>query len=229
MQYLRAVGQALRRPAQAWHVVLALFLLNLLDSTLAEDLPLWSRLTGTDAVSTRLIDDWLPNVLLVLLLLSLVAGWTRLARWFMLGLLGVTTLQLLYSAVMLVVTLPRYPEGEDAFSLLVDALSVWTVNLLLFALWYWTLDGGGPRQRQHAPPAARDFLFPLQINPIAGHEDWQPHFVDYLFAAFSASTAFSPTDTLIVTRRAKALTMLQATISLLTITVVTARAVNIIR
>jgi hypothetical protein len=130
---------------------------------------------------------------------------------------------------MLVVTLPRYSEGEGAFALLLDAVTIWTINVLLFAIWYWTLDGGGPERRRLATLAMLDFLFPLQASPIPGHEGWQPHFLDYLFLAFGASTAFGPTDTVIVTRRAKALTIVQASISLLTLTIVTARAVNIIR
>jgi uncharacterized membrane protein len=146
-----------------------------------------------------------------------------------LALLANTTVELLYSAVMLVVTLPLYPAGGEGFTLLLDGVIVWAINLLLFAIWYWMLDGGGPDRRHQVPLAGLDFLFPLQVNVVPGREGWQPHFVDYLFLAFGASTAFSATDTLIVTRRAKALTMLQAAVSLLTITIVTARAVNIIQ
>jgi hypothetical protein len=223
------VWRALRRLQHAWHVLLALAVVNALDSLLTDDLTLWTRLSGPDAPGPHLVDASLTTALFVALVVSLLLGWARLAWLLTLGLLASTTLQLIYSVVMLVATLPFYPEGVGAFTLLLDGMIVWTINVLIFAIWYWTLDGGGPERRHAAPLAALDFLFPLQVNAIPGHEGWQPHFLDYLFLAFGSSTAFSATDTLIVSRRAKALTMLQAAISLLTITIVTARAVNIIR
>jgi hypothetical protein len=214
---------------RAWHALAALVAVGALDGLLTDEVTLWARLAGHATAPARLIDAALTGVLVVGLLLSLLAGRARLARRLMLGLLALTTLQLAYSAVMLVATLPDYREGVGAVALLLDAVIVWAINLLLFALWHWMLDGGGPDRRLNAPLAARDLLFPLQVTAVPGHEGWQPHFLDYLFAAFNATTAFSATDTMIVTRRAKALTMTQAAISLLTITIVTARAVNIIR
>jgi hypothetical protein len=217
------------RLGRAWHALVALVVVSALDGVLTDELTLWSRLIGPDTATPRLVGATLTAALMALLLMSLLTGRARLARRLMLGLLGLTTLQLLFSAVMLVAKLPDYREGAGAFALLLDAVIVWTITVALFALWYWMLDGGGPDRRLRAPAATLGFLFPLQVNAVPGHANWRPLFIDYLFLAFNASMAFSATDTLIVTGRAKALTMLQAAISLLTITIVTARAVNIIR
>ena len=118
--------------------------------------------------------------------------------------------------------------------LLLSAGLLWLSNILVFASWYWRLDGGGPHQRAltsgHTDGA---FLFPqMTMHPdaktLAGEEDWQPNFIDYLFLAFNTSTAFSPTDVPVLSRWAKALMMVQAFISLLIIALLAGRAVNII-
>jgi hypothetical protein len=223
------VRRALRRLQHAWPVLLALAVVNTFESLLSDDLTVWSRLDPSTATGSSSTDFSPTNAVFVALLLCLLLGWERPVWLLTLALLAIATLELLFSAVMLVVTLPRYPAGVEGFALLSDGVMVWAINVLLFAIWYWVLDGGGPDRRAHAPLAQRDFLFPLQLDPIPGREGWRPHVIDYLFLAFNTSAAFSATDTLIVTGRAKALTMVQAAISLVTITVVTARAVNIIQ
>jgi len=120
--------------------------------------------------------------------------------------------------------------------LLVSSIILWVVNILLFALWYWNLDAGGPSKR-----AAKEclgltaFLFPqTQISMMqdenlpAAISHWAPNFVDYLFLAFNTSTAFSPTDTPVLSRWAKAMSMLQALISLTVVVMLAARAINIL-
>lgn len=118
--------------------------------------------------------------------------------------------------------------------LLRSAASLWLSNILIFASWYWRLDGGGPQERAltrgHADGA---FLFPqMTMHPeakiAAGEQEWEPNFVDYLFLAFNTSTAFSPTDVPVLSRWAKALMMVQALISLLVIALLAGRAVNIL-
>ncbi|HEV8428879.1 MAG TPA: hypothetical protein VGQ41_13335 [Pyrinomonadaceae bacterium] len=118
--------------------------------------------------------------------------------------------------------------------LLRSAASLWLSNILIFASWYWRLDGGGPQERAltlgHADGA---FLFPqMTMHPeakiAAGEQEWEPNFVDYLFLAFNTSTAFSPTDVPVLSRWAKVLMMVQALISLLVIALLAGRAVNIL-
>src|SRR5215510_1438291 len=118
--------------------------------------------------------------------------------------------------------------------LLGSAAAIWVSNFLVFASWYWRLDGGGPHQRAQTPGHTDGaFLFPqMTMHPeakiAAGEEEWEPHFVDYLFLAFNTSTAFSPTDVPVLSRWAKILMMVQAMISLLVIALLAGRAVNIL-
>jgi hypothetical protein len=118
--------------------------------------------------------------------------------------------------------------------LLRSAASLWIANILIFASWYWRLDGGGPHQRARTL-GHRDgaFLFPQMTMPseakaAAGEEEWEPNFIDYLFLAFNTSTAFSPTDVPVLSRWAKSIMMVQALISLLVIALLAGRAVNIL-
>lgn len=114
----------------------------------------------------------------------------------------------------------------EAGDLLFSAALLWTGNILVFALWYWEIDGGGPHRRKPGRDASSDFLFP-QFAAGADHDtDWLPEFLDYLFLAFNTSTAFSPTDTMVLARRSKVLMMLQSIISLATVVVIAARAIN---
>lgn len=113
-------------------------------------------------------------------------------------------------------------------TLLVDALNVWMTNMIVFALWFWIVDRGGPSLRGLAGEDACDFLFPQVANARIRADSWEPDFVDYLYLSFTNSTAFSPTDAVPLSARAKLLMMLEAIVSLLTIALVAARAVNIL-
>lgn len=109
--------------------------------------------------------------------------------------------------------------------LLLGGLALWVTQILLFGVWLWEVDRGGPERRPQRP----DLLFPQMQQAIPGWgRDWQPAFVDYLYVSLTNATAFSPTDTLPLSRRGKALMGLQSLISLTTVALVVARAVNII-
>lgn len=117
--------------------------------------------------------------------------------------------------------------GANGEALLLDAVKIWTINIVAFGLWYWTLDRGGPAARGLTARCRPDFLFAqMTVGETPG--EWSPGFIDYLFLAFTNATAFSPTDTLPLSGRAKLLMMAQSGISLLTIALVAARAVNIL-
>jgi uncharacterized membrane protein len=106
---------------------------------------------------------------------------------------------------------------------------IWTTNLLLFAVVYWELDRGGPlRPRTEPTPVAPDFLFPQMSDPRYAAPGWQPRFVDYLYVSLTNQTAFSPTDTMPLTPRAKLLMGIQGAAALVTIGVIVARAVNVL-
>jgi hypothetical protein len=143
---------------------------------------------------------------------------------------AVMTVFMIWSLVLLVRALPAHKEPP--VMLLRSAAALWVTNVLVFALWYWRLDAGGP----HARTARRDelssaFLFPQMLAAAKDSPNgspWSPMFIDYLFLAFNTSTAFSPTDTAVLSRWAKVLTMTQASISLTVVVILAGRAVNIL-
>ncbi|MFL5662007.1 MAG: hypothetical protein ACJ8BW_11760 [Ktedonobacteraceae bacterium] len=135
--------------------------------------------------------------------------------------LGIITLALILGIALLIITLPT---DHHATNLLRSAALLWCFNILVFALWYWELDAGGPWKRHLAGHHATDFMFPQQ----AGGKSWVPHFLDYLFLAFTGAAALSPADTYPLSRPAKALMMAEAILSLTVVTVLAARAVNIL-
>lgn len=114
-------------------------------------------------------------------------------------------------------------------ALLLDALKLWLTNVVIFALWYWELDSGGPGGRSVKRREHPDFLFPQMTSPPFAPKGWRSGFVDYLFISFTNATAFSPTDTLPLSGWAKLLMMIQALTSLLAVAFVAARAVNILQ
>ena len=171
-----------------------------------------------------------PTIAAALLVPLWVSRWRGLHRWtrgIALALNGVLTLAVASSAVLLLVRLGS--NAPESLALLRDAALIWCVNIGVFALWYWNLDAGGPAKRHPGRHASADFAFPQQQQDDDGVvEGWSPGFIDYLFLAFNTSTAFSPTDTLVLARRMKVLMMLQSAISLLIVAVLAARAINTI-
>jgi len=146
--------------------------------------------------------------------------------------LGITTVALISSLTLLILRLPKHVDPPGA--LLGAAAALWVSNVLVFASWYWRLDGGGPneRDRRHHHQAGA-FLFPQmtlseELRRDLGQHPWNPGFVDYLFLAFNTSTAFSPTDVPVLSRWAKVMMIVQSTISLAAVALLAARAVNIL-
>lgn len=119
-------------------------------------------------------------------------------------------------------------KGATGQTLLIDALNIWFTNVVVFALWFWNLDRGGPALRGLKREQAPDFLFPQMTGDIPGYEKWMPGFMDYVFVSFTNATAFSPTDTLPLSIRTKMLFIIESCASLLTVGLVAARAVNIL-
>jgi hypothetical protein len=115
-------------------------------------------------------------------------------------------------------------------TILLDALNIWATNVVVFALWFWALDRGGPAARGLIKGQKNDFLFTQQQATVdtAQFASWSPGFIDYLFLAFTNATAFSPADTFPLTVRAKLLMMVESSISLATIAIVASRAVGIL-
>ena len=123
-----------------------------------------------------------------------------------------------------------YPTAGHAGgrSLVYASVPIWLTNVIVFGLWYWELDRGGPATRQQPQHRRPDFLFPQMSTPGSA-PGWTPDFLDYLYTSFTNATAFSPTDTMPLTAWAKLLMMLQSAASLVTVAVVVSRAVNILK
>jgi len=123
-----------------------------------------------------------------------------------------------------------YRSAEiTGLQLMAASIAVWVNNVLMFSLLYWQLDRGGPEARVAGSGARADYLFPQEGAPAEDvPPDWRPAYIDYLFLSYTTATAFSPTDTLPLSSRAKLLLMAESAISLVTILMVAARAINIL-
>jgi uncharacterized membrane protein len=173
--------------------------------------------------------SWLLTAIIVLLMIPLgISNWRgdhNVAHTLTFVANGVITVAMIASLALLVQGIPKHLETPTA--LLRSALSLWVANVLVFAVWYWKLDAGGPVPREAANGMDKSsFLFPQMARPNPD-PCWVPNFVDYLFFAFNTSTAFSPTDTAVLGRWAKLAVMTQSLISLAIIALLAARAVNI--
>jgi len=210
------------KPEPRWQVLFALVAIGGIYLAL----PPWFTIGPT----------WLLPALIAVLLIPTVVT-HRMGRHSLnhaLGILinAIITLALIGSVALLVRALPAHREAP--LSLLLSGAELWLTNVLVFALWYWRLDGGGPnvRDRRHEF-GSRSFVFPqMQIEKVErgrfGVERWRPGFVDYLFIAFTQSSTFGPTDAPLLARWAKVLTMCQIFISLSIVVLLISRAVGIL-
>jgi hypothetical protein len=178
--------------------------------------------------------DWLLLVVIAVLLVPTVishrVGLAKVNHYLGFAISVIITFAVCFSLITLIMGLPSKKEGPT--ELLRAAAAIWVSNILVFATWYWRLDAGGPSERDvrkfHTDGA---FLFPQMTLPKefkSIKRGWKPGFVDYLFLAFNTSTAFSPTDVPVLSRWAKMLMMVQSSVSLGTLAILAARAINIL-
>ncbi len=200
-----------------WPAFIAIFATALVHQSMPERLsvgPRWGLVSIT-------------AVLLVPIVLSYHRGHYNVSRILTFTATGVITGAMIASLALLVSGIPKHLDPPQ--TLLRSAISLWITNVLVFALWYWKLDAGGPLGRDKARgDFDSSFLFPQMIMREEPKEAWSPQFLDYLFLAFNTSTAFSPTDTAVLSRWAKVTMMLQSIISLMIVTLLAARAVGIL-
>ena len=209
-------------PEPRWHALIAAVAVG----------GLYTALPSSLIVGPRWLFFAVVLALLIPTVISHIRNNVRLNRILGFTVNGVVTLGMIISVALLIIALPEHKETPT--ELLLSAASLWFTNILVFALWYWRLDAGGPHGRDRTPGHQDGaFLFPqMTMTPEAKTEadehDWSPNFVDYLFLSFNTSTAFSPTDVPVLARWAKALMMLQSTISLTVLVLLAAHAVNIL-
>ncbi|MDQ6650513.1 MAG: hypothetical protein M3Z02_10440 [Actinomycetota bacterium] len=154
---------------------------------------------------------------------------TRAGRYLSIALVAAISVDNGLSAGLLDYDLVTGKAGDAAGPLLAAAAAIYLTNVIVFGIWYWEYDRGGPFERAKAARHYPDFLFPQMASPEVAHPNWEPNFVDYLYVSFTNATAFSPTDTMPLSRWAKVLMGLQSAVSLSTTALVIARAVNILK
>ncbi len=186
------------------------------------------------------LEQWTPPVLDLALLvaLSLTAprrhadetAWQRYAAVVLIAVVNIANVLALVVLVQALLSGGKTVTGQTLTGrdLLLPASFIWLTNIIVFALWYWELDRGGPDDRSAPRRREPDFLFPQMTTPGCTDQHWSPGFIDYLYVAFTNATAFSPTDTMPLTPWAKMLMLGQALTSFLTVALVAARAVNIL-
>ena len=215
-----------RTPASAiearWPVVLAILTLLVLLVALPDRIrlvPMW--------VHCGIVGVFLMPIVAV----GLTAGrapWPRIERTttfaFFVAVAIATSVNLGYRLGEMLVR----SDGVSGMQLLTSSIGLWATNVVNFSVLYWQVDGGGPEARRSPAGRLPDWLFPQAGVPEQVPVGWRPKFVDYLFLGFCTSTAFSPTEAIPLTSRAKLLMMVQSTFSLVTIVAVAARAINIL-
>ncbi|MGH7736424.1 MAG: hypothetical protein ACREMP_00935 [Candidatus Tyrphobacter sp.] len=176
-------------------------------------------------------------VILIPLLVMHVASAARPAqRAASISLIAVVNFFNAASVVLLVYYILTSSRHETGVQLLMAGSQIWLTNILVFALWFWELDGGGPLARADAASegdnAEADFLFPQMMADPARSPwvpaGWKPKFADYLYLGFTNATAFSPTDVMPLSPMAKMLMLVESLISLVTLALILARSVNIL-
>ena len=177
----------------------------------------------------------LPTLIVVLIVPTVIAHRTgRRSLNRVLGMLisSITTVALIGSVILLVRALPSHRESP--IRLLISGAELWLTNVLVFAVWYWRLDGGGPTlRRERGEFGSRSFLFPQMQIPKDERPEfecvrWRPRFIDYLFVAFTQSSTFGPTDAPLLARWAKIFAMIQIFISLSIVILLISRAVGVL-
>lgn len=216
------VERAIQREVRLWPALVALLVIAVVFTILSEHLVI--------------VPGWLIFGLIVgLVIAALMFGFNgnkELKHYTLVGVCFLLTAAVASSIVLLILSLPG--KTIDALTLLLDAGLLWCTNIVVFALWYWQIEGGGPAERSHESAniyhKQAELIFPqfTMLDERPEFADWRPSFIDYLFVAFNTSTAFSPTDTPVLSTRLKVLSMIQSILSLVTIATLAARAVNIL-
>ncbi|SIR76579.1 hypothetical protein [Williamsia sterculiae] len=208
---------------QRWPAALAVLVVIGLQISLPDHLNLSSRYL-------------LPIIELALLVVLVAANPRRMEstsaplRLCGLALIALASLANAYSAVRIVIDIVTSSSRAGAGELLLSGATVYLTNVIIFGLWYWELDRGGPVDRACGVAQYPDLLFPQMTSPPElSPPEWEPRLIDYLYVAYTNATAFSPTDTMPMTRWAKAAMALQSAVALITVAMVLARAINILK
>ncbi len=210
-----------RQHEPVWHVQLAVLAAIILQLFLPDSFVFGSRYL---LITTEV---------LLLLAMSFTTPKERIFRSLsrrinVLLLIGLTSVANAYSLAEIARQLLQNGQITKGRDLVLTTLNIFLTNIIIFALWYWEMDGGGPGQREAGEKYDRDFLFPQNQHEDYRHPQWRPTFIDYLYVSSTNAMTFGPADTKPLSRRTKLLMLAQATISLVAIALVAARAISIL-
>ncbi len=177
---------------------------------------------------------WLLPALVVLPLIPLSLRWHRHpegAKWTRVLAISLVALITFTNVVSLILLINRVfsAANVDGRGLLYSAVSIWATNVIVFGLWFWELDRGGPHIRAGGDARSPDLQFPQMTAPTFDPQKWHPHFFDYLYTSFANGTSFAPADAMPLSYQMKSLFGVEALISFVTIAIIAGEAVNILR
>jgi hypothetical protein len=205
-----------------WPVAFAVFAVTLLLTMLPDRvrvLPVWAL--------------YIPGIVLIVPMVAVMLTrgkepWLRVERVITVVFCVVAACGMIADLTLLIAEMLRRSGEVSGIQLLTSSVAMWVLNVITFSLLYWQIDRGGPEARANDASPRPDWLFPQEGAPQDVAPGWRPTFVDYLFLGYSTATAFSTTDLMPLTSRAKMLMMLESTISLVTVVAVMSRAINIL-
>lgn len=172
--------------------------------------------------------EFLASILVIYIVVTIILSFT-LKKYFMIPFFALLAFLTLYIFTNLYLVIINPQVNDNGAVILTDAAMIWVVSLLVFSLWYWTLDRGGPVARVLGSNKKMDLLFPQTQTKVQGWEEWKPHYIDYVFFSFFTSTGFSPADTLPLSRKVKLLMLVEASVSLVIIGMVASRAISLLQ
>jgi hypothetical protein len=230
-----SMSSSRRLDVYSFEMILALALITLHDFLLSNFVSLPAALhhsnllvlSSMDKVATSL-EYLVPIVSFVILLVLWVTRKNVWERRVAMIYLGWVTLRMVIKIGLVIYIVSSRPQTVVGV-LLKDTLVLWVANFVLFGVWYWIMDGGGPRARRNGLVNRYDFAFPQHAVHLTGWEDWHPGFWDYIFLGFSSNTQFGLGDTQVLSLRAKFLLMVQITLSMAVIVFMASIAITLLR
>ena len=224
-----------RLDTYSFEMIFVIALLTLHDFLLSDALSLPLALQRSALAEVRALDRVISGVeyiVPVIIILAMIVLWlTGRNAWVhhvAIIFLSWVTLRLIAKIVLVLYAIISRPRAQVP-GLLNDTIVLWFVNFLLFGVWYWIIDGGGPRARRDKTARRFDFAFPQRASSFAGWESWEPGFWDYVYLGFCGSTQFGLGDTTVLSLRAKFLLMVQATMSVAVLVFIASIAIGYIR
>lgn len=228
----KAVTAPRKLDINTFEMIFVVALITLHDFLLSDSLSLPLALQHSTLALARYWDKivsgaefYVPIIIFAAMIVLWLLGRNTWVHTIAIIFLSWVTLRLSAKVILVLLIIVSHPL-KQAPGLLKDTIVLWFVNFLLFGVWYWIIDGGGPRERRTGNPKRFDFAFPQRAVTFLGWENWQPRFWDYVFLGFCGSTQFGLGDTPVLSLRGKFLLMIQATLSVAIIVFIASIAIG---